>query len=431
MDQGNQSLNYAARFVCIGGECEDTCCAGWTVPVDRPALERFRQLPESQLKHDLEAAIELKQPPSSHLAVIRMNSEHRCPVQDGSGLCRVHAQLGESALPVTCRQYPRYNQTVNGHTETALALSCPEAVRLVLFTPDLLGPVAAKPAGWSAPSLDASQPLHVWAEPIRALVLWLVAGNRVYPLWQRMFLVRLLCHRLDQLRASGAEHRTPALLAEFEASVASGALRPAMDQLPSSTEAQLDVVLQLAGLMLRSSNLPPRFVECVNAFTAGIGNGPGATLASLSAGYNAARERWFEPFLARHPQMLENWLINAIIRHRFPFGWQSKEEFAPTTAVQEFDGLAANFALMRGLLIGVAGFQRENFGTAQVVHTVQAASKHFEHHPEFLSRARTLLIETGLADARGAALLLHEGASRVPRPMAPAIQEQGDSVVVS
>lgn len=429
MEQGNLAVNYAARFVCIGGECEDTCCAGWTVPVDRLALERFSQLPESRLKQDLQAAIEPKQPPSPHLAVIRMNSEHRCPLQDAAGLCRVHAQLGGDALPETCRQYPRYTQTINGRTETALALSCPEAVRLVLFTPDLLGPEGAKSAGLGAPSLDASQPLHAWADQIRALVLWLVAGNRSYPLWQRMFLLRLLCHRLDQLRTSGTEHQTPALLAEFEASVASGALRPAMDQLPNSTAAQLDVVLQLAGLMLQHSNLPPRFVECVNAFTTGIGNGPGATLASLAAGYETARERWFEPFVAQHPQMLENWLVNAIIRHRFPFGWQSKEEHAPTTAVQEFDGLAANFALMRGLLIGVAGFHREAFGSAQVVHTVQAASKHFEHHPEFLSRARTLLLETGLADARGSALLLHEGLRRAPRPMAPAVQDQPDNAV--
>jgi lysine-N-methylase len=218
-------------------------------------------------------------------------------------------------------------------------------------------------------------------------------------------------------------------LADFEASVASGALRPAMDQLPSSSEAQMDVVLQLAGLMLQHSNLPPRFVACINAFTTGIGNGPGASLASLAAGYESAQERWFEPFLERHPQLLENWLVNAIIRHRFPFGWQSKEADAPTTAVQEFDGLAANFALMRGMLIGVAGFHREAFSEEHVVHTVQSASKHFEHHPDFLPKARLLLIETGLADARGSALLLHEGVRKMPRPVAPAVTDQPESAV--
>jgi lysine-N-methylase len=429
LDQGKQALNYAARFVCVGGECEDTCCSGWTVPVDQQTLAGFESLPEGQLKSDVVAAIERKTPPSPHFAVIRMNEQHRCPLQAGSGLCRVHAELGEQALPVTCQQYPRYKQMMNSREEVALALSCPEAARLVLFTPDLLGPEGPKLHGLGSPNTHANQPLHVWADRIRALVLWLVAGNRKYPLWQRLFMIRLLCHRLDHLRETGTEHMTPVLLAEIEASLVSGSLRPALDQLPSSTEAQLDVVLQLAGLMLEHSNLTPRFLESVNAFTTGIGNGPNATLASLAEGYETAQELWFEPFLARYPQMLENWLVNAIIRHRFPFGWQSKEENAPTTAVQEFDGLAANFALMRGMLIGVAGFYREAFSQEHVVHTVQAASKHFEHHPEFLPKARLLLIETGLADARGSALLLHEGVRKVQRPMAPAVGDQPESAV--
>jgi len=48
---------------------------------------------------------------------------------------------------------------------------------------------------------------------------------------------------------------------------------------------------------------------------------------------------------------------------------------------------------MKGLLIGVAGFHREHFSASHVVHTVQAASKHFEHHPEFLTMAHALLVE--------------------------------------
>ena len=47
-------------------------------------------------------------------------------------------------------------------------------------------------------------------------------------------------------------------------------------------KAQLDIVLRLAGLMLHRSNIRPRFIKCIQAFTAGIGNGPGATLAKAS-----------------------------------------------------------------------------------------------------------------------------------------------------
>jgi lysine-N-methylase len=63
------------------------------------------------------------------------------------------------------------------------------------------------------------------------------------------------------------------------------------------------------------------------------------------------------------------------------------------------------------LLIGVAGFHREQFAATHVIHTVQAAAKHFEHHPEFLSSAYILLVESGMDGARGMAILLRNTAT--------------------
>jgi lysine-N-methylase len=71
---------------------------------------------------------------------------------------------------------------------------------------------------------------------------------------------------------------------------------------------------------------------------------------------------------------------------------------------KEFALLTAQFTLMKGLLIGVAGFHREQFAATHVVHTVQAAAKHFEHHPEFLSSAHNLLVESRMDGARGMAI---------------------------
>jgi len=93
-----------------------------------------------------------------------------------------------------------------------------------------------------------------------------------------------------------------------------------MQALPVNRSAQLDVVLRLAGMLLHRSNIRPRFIQCVNAFTAGIGNGPGATLESLTASYTVAHDRYYAPFFDRHPYILENYLFNTILRCRFPFG---------------------------------------------------------------------------------------------------------------
>jgi len=33
---------YVSRFTCIGGDCEDTCCAGWGVTLDEETYHRYR-----------------------------------------------------------------------------------------------------------------------------------------------------------------------------------------------------------------------------------------------------------------------------------------------------------------------------------------------------------------------------------------------------
>jgi len=44
-------LDYAERFRCIGSACEDTCCKGWGIPIDREAYEKYRNLPPSPLRN--------------------------------------------------------------------------------------------------------------------------------------------------------------------------------------------------------------------------------------------------------------------------------------------------------------------------------------------------------------------------------------------
>jgi lysine-N-methylase len=406
---------YADRFRCIGSACEDTCCQGWNVPIDRPAWEKYRDLPEGPLPDLIRASL-LRKPETAAepgaakpvFAIIRMNAANECPMLTADHLCRVQAELGESLLSHACATFPRYVHSLGSVEEKALTLSCPEAARLVLLTPDLLSePAQPQQPDELSPSANAEPaqalPADFW--PIRAIVLKLVQ-NRHYPLWQRLFLMDVLCRRLDSIAQGDLELSVPAFLAGFESTVQSGTQRPAMAALPADSGAQLDVVLRLAGLMLHKSTVRPRFAECIQAFTTGIGNGPGATFESLTAQYTQAHDRCYQPFFDRHPHIMENFLVNTILRCQFPFGKDAMRNGTPPSMTREFALLASQFALMRGLLIGVAGFHGKAFSTAHVVHTMQAASKHFEHHAEFPNLAYALLVERNMDGARGLATLL-------------------------
>jgi lysine-N-methylase len=456
-ERGPLHFNYAESFRCIGSACEDTCCHGWKVAVDRESFERLQSLPEGPLRTLVSANLE-RLPQTADgtnpvdFAVLRMAAEgNHCPLLTEDRLCRIQREHGAALLPNTCATYPRMVRTLDGATQTGLTLSCPEAARLVLSSRTLLARphsdqpdastnhaenCAASPAHFlthsPAPSptpSPTSSPTSFWRRAVRDSILRLVA-NRNYPLWQRLFLIGVLCRRLDAAkvdavrpnaakvnsagpqadRAGEPGVNTRAILARFEATVDSGALHGTMDTLPANDRVQLDAVLRLAGLMLHRSNVGPRFVQCVHAFTAGIGNSPDATLGSLADHYGVAHRRWFAPFFEVNPHILENLLINSILSLGFPFAKDRDATRAPKSMARQFAVLAGQFALVRGLLIGVAGHHRDRFCVDHVVHTVQAASKHFEHHPEFANQVESLLAESRLDDAGGLTILLNEPA---------------------
>ncbi|MGA8672265.1 MAG: flagellin lysine-N-methylase [Terracidiphilus sp.] len=420
---------YTEGFRCIGPACEDSCCEQWTVHIDQTTFEKYRALPAGPLRTIIDENV-LRTPeeptvpgePAAAFAQIRMTADAKCPMLSADGLCRIQIEHGDAYLSHMCATYPRAVYTIKEVTEKALSLSCPEAARLVLLNPHLptdAGPNALSPTRNHAASGSDLWLPHFW--PIRDFALELVR-NRALPLWQRLFLLGLFSRRLDAIAPGDFSEEVPKLLAGFTAAAATGSLVPAMETWPVDPAQQLDVVLRLAGMLLHRSHIRPRFTECIQAFTQGIGNGPGATLESLTAHYAWAHDRFYAPFFRKHPHILENYLVNTIFRCRFPFGSDWARNGAAPSMSREFAVLTAQFTLMKGLLIGVSGFQRELFSADHVVHTVQAASKHFEHHIDFLKDAHALLVESQMDGARGLGILLRNVESTAHLPDAPSIQ---------
>jgi len=406
---------YSERFACIGPACEDTCCVGWSVHFDQASWEKYQTMPAGPLRSLIESSVErLPQDapgrPPEAFARVKMDPEKACPILNEQKLCQIQVEHGEEFLSRTCAIYPRIVHKIDGVEEKALSLSCPEAARLVLLTPNLL---AAHTDGgeqmpWpeEAPGLAGARvPLLGYFWPIREFVLWLLA-NRGYPLWQRLFLLGIFVRRLDAL-ARGEVNRTfGELLGDFKAAVDVGSLRASMETIQPDLPLQLEMVLRLASLQLPRSFVGERFQQVARAFAAGVGNGPGATMASLAERYAGAHERFYAPFFAVRPHILENLLINAVFRMLFPFGHAAGKLHAEPDMAREFALLATQFALIKGLLIGVAGFCGGGFTEEQVVFTVQAASKHFEHHPQFLEEAHAVLVSCELDNVRGLTMLV-------------------------
>ena len=134
---------YYKRFRCIADRCEHSCCIGWEIDVDQEALKKYQKL-NSAYGSVIRNSIEMEDTPH-----FRLGDYERCPHLDEHGLCKIILNEGEDLLCDICREHPRfYNFT--DVAEVGLGMSCPEAARLILSSPDYatieeIGDVDAEP----------------------------------------------------------------------------------------------------------------------------------------------------------------------------------------------------------------------------------------------------------------------------------------------
>lgn len=404
--------DYADRFACIGPACEDTCCAGWSVSVDETTYRTYTDLPAGSLRSLIDSSIVLTPTPpagtaaAASFAGVRMLPSGVCPFLSEERLCRIQVEHGESYLCHTCATFPRTTHTIDKLKETKLSLSCPEAARLVLLAPRLLPPPGASRyrMTWDE---TATQPasLRNYFWQIRAFALSLTQ-NRAYPLWQRLFLLGTLSRRLEALARGELSRSFPELLDGFSRALATRGLCASMETILANLPLQLEIVLWLITRRMGDARFSPRLREVLRLFAEGVGHARGVSIESQAANYAEAYAQYYAPFFRKRPYILENYLINAILRDLFPFGQKLFDPEATPEPARAFALLAVQFALIKGLLIGVAGARKEKFSSADAIRTVQIAFKHFEHNHRFVSEALAMLAERGLDDAPGLTMLL-------------------------
>jgi len=412
---------YAKKFQCIGSECEDHCCHGWLVTIDKDSYLKYQATPALRKMLD-ECFVLSSNPTVNRYAVFKHTLSTNCPMFSSDRLCSIHKEYGADYLPKTCATYPRATRRIDGLLEHPLFLSCPEAARLVLLDPQLMsgkeGVVEDRKYFRLLAAMGESIPAH--NDPFR--YFWegrefslLLTQDRRYPLWQRLFILGMFCKRLDTVIADPRAGSVPKLLRDYAEIAAQGKLRAAMDGIPPRPAVQLKMVLDVVKHHLTSQD--PRFcrfLECLQDFLHGTGNHDAAQklnssapqvtftldLDSSTSQYVEAYDRYYAPFMERHPFLLENYLINYILMMRFPFPCNSQGQFI--SPQQQFLLLCLEFAVIKGLLIGMAGHSREKFAPEHVVKLIQAVAKSIEHSETFV-RA---LNWQGLADSNSVAALL-------------------------
>jgi lysine-N-methylase len=411
---------HFGEFRCLAAHCEDTCCDGWAIAVDKPTYDKYRQCTDPGWRTSFDQLITINTADATEHDYARIRlSATTCPFLS-EGLCSIQEKFGEGYLPATCTSYPRVCHVVDDVVEKSLDLGCPEAARQVLLDPQCLA-YAERPLNSqdfqlrTISTIDSSKALHP-EKPyrqfiaVRTFVVWLLQ-NRAYPLWKRLVILGLFCDKLQEIAAGAGAARIPELIQDYRGAVSLGHFEDLLNQLSAHPAVQLETVVELIIARITSDFTNRRFLACYKEFMDGIPWDPNASMADVCSRYSAVQAQYYAPFMERHGYMLEHYLVNYVYRGLFPFGPQESvsklhDQRNDRSIRQEFMLMAAYFAVIQMLLGGMAGFHKEAFGSQHVIRVIYTFTRTFEHSQTFPQHVIQALDKNGLSNPRGIAILV-------------------------
>lgn len=117
--------DYYKKFQCIADKCPDTCCAGWEIAIDDETLDKYENY-KGAFGNRLVNSIDWEN------GTFKQYAGGRCAFLNERNLCDICVEAGAGMFCKTCRTYPRHYEEFENVREVSLAMSCPEAAKLIL-----------------------------------------------------------------------------------------------------------------------------------------------------------------------------------------------------------------------------------------------------------------------------------------------------------
>lgn len=383
---------YVSRFRCIGPDCEDNCCTGWRVTIDKKTFNTYRQSKHPGLARLFAQQIKRQRSQASETeyACIELKPDtHECPFLE-ERLCAIQREMGESNLSDTCFSYPRFSRNLGGQFEQALTLSCPEAARQALLKADAFdfeeGSITVRTASVNTIQSKQGMPLELMNE-VRIFCLQLMRTEGL-ALWQKLAVLGVFCENLTMTLADGGHLAVPSMLESFIVMVESGQAFEALALMQPNHAVQA----QVFAIFLQKKNMGnmSALQKTIQAAVAkGLGADPETGQVAeeqLIECYSRGAERLPDALRAT-PYLLEHYILNEMFRELFPFD--------DATAYEHYLRLVSRFGLLRLMLAAQCNTDGPPPDATTLTQTVQVFCRRYQHDSTFATRVNTALKNTG------------------------------------
>ena len=423
------TARYLTRFKCLGTSCEEHCCQGWQVQIDR----RHYQILKSAMggspaeRQEFRAGVQHNDAPSrddGRFAWINLDREKQsCPFLSSKKLCSIQGRYGEEVLPDICATYPRLVSKFGDRLEVWGTLSCPEMARQCLLQEDALEIVDASAADLTSRTepttavVGTPTPYQRYLDDLRAVVFQLLS-LRDYPIGTRLFLVSYLGKQTAEFFNKSTtqvnEERLTDVIQHVTSPQNAALWHGELSQLPAPDALTAKLVTQL----LRERLQVPMgsFRVLVDKILATYSDAEGVTpdeqgsptlsISDLWAAYSNRRRFWVENFQDRVDLYFENYAKNFWLREWF---------VTSPDLLAHSQRLLVRVAVLRFLMFGhpwlkaAMGLQdpaaQRDVLDRAAVDVFYKFSRAIEHEGSFLDLLAARLVEQGMNTFTHATLL--------------------------
>ena len=410
---------YYEAFRCIGADCEDTCCDGWGITVDRLTYDKYQHCRDPDLSSSLHELVTINPAGDDDYASIKLSETH-CPFLS-EGLCSIQTKLGEDYLSNTCATYPRMMNRVGDVLERTLDLSCPEAARIVLldqwpFEFIEIGETDSFRMGTpyvpDTPTAAYDGRTYPHFREVRSLIVTILQG-RAYPLWKRLVITGHFCDKLSEMAIMSNDEDIPGLIQRYSHALNNGSFDELLSKCQFQPAVQLMTVLELVVSRITSDFTGRRFLDCYQEFMRGLDWTQESALSEVAQRYAEALVQYYAPFVNQNQFLMERYLVTYAYKNLFPLGRLESNRkcglhhIGNSISIQCMLMLAY-YAIARTVMIGMAAVHKSSFGVEQALRLIQSSTKAFQHSTSFPLRVIEILNHNGLRTGASMAALVQD-----------------------
>lgn len=385
--------NYYADFSCIGSACEFTCCAGWSITIDKKTYTKYRNIRDKDFAEELPGKIRRvrgEKASNTMYAEFVMGDNKICPFLSGENLCTIQGRFGAGYLSHTCRCYPRkVNVLKTGVNEYSLTMSCPEAVRIALFNKEPMAftqmslndmPKDLKGNRFLFASKEdiAKKIAGNYAWDIRSTCIDIMQARR-YSIAERIFLIGMMLNALTDGDIANNPQAIPPILSRYSSLSKSETFAGTLASFAENDGARLEMEQHLLTCLFFQR--PIAFHSILNTLASEY------TLTDLGkkldflqiARASLDRVKKWEPvhwakWLEENSHVLENYFVNYIFSEVFPFRFIKDG----LSLYQHFILLVEQYSIIRLLMCSVPE-DMSHYPEKFIVEVMYATSRSEQH----------------------------------------------------